>query len=193
MKKPKPKGERDRVRAAAEGADEPTRKETMSESSGSRADLLVEEIRRRGSDAVDLRDAAHEAHHALSAGVKGRWTRVNIAAAIKKKRRPGWASFDEVLARAVEQIVCATLDTPCPTVESCALTSSLEAWQFDRVHIDIVLFVTDVRFMVSDALGIVAANRVLRLAKLDEVSAEDLMRAIARSRESVRQPMERVR
>jgi len=44
-----------------------------------KADALILAIRARGSDTTNLRDAAHEAHHhALSAGVRGKWTRVNI-------------------------------------------------------------------------------------------------------------------
>lgn len=72
------------------------------------AATLVAVIRERGSDATDLRDAVHEAHHALSSRTVGRWTRENIHRHMCKMRT-GEGVVDEVLARIVEQDVCARL------------------------------------------------------------------------------------
>lgn len=70
-------------------------------------------IQAKGSDATSLRDAAHEAHHALYAGLKPKWTRDRIHAAIMKKARVlGRRMLNtqlvvmELDARAVEWIVC---------------------------------------------------------------------------------------
>lgn len=47
-----------------------------------RATNLVNTIQAKGSDAMDARDAAHEACHALMWGVKKKWTRDNIHAVL---------------------------------------------------------------------------------------------------------------
>lgn len=84
-------------------------------------DALVAAVRARGSDADDARDAAHEALHALRAGrpwQRGRrhvladgWDREVIHAALVRSKRGrerigAYLFAEEVLARAVERIVC---------------------------------------------------------------------------------------
>jgi hypothetical protein len=66
---------------------------------------IVEWVRSKGSDANDLRDAAHEASHALEVKPR-RWDRESIHAKIM--RRPlAFKVFTELEARAVERLVCA--------------------------------------------------------------------------------------
>lgn len=74
------------------------------------ADALVDAVRARGSDARDARDAAHEACHALTWGVRKDWTRDNIHA--KKPRNRSEGLSDEISARAVEAKVCEALGIP---------------------------------------------------------------------------------
>lgn len=80
-------------------------------------DKLLAAIRARGCDAKDLRDGAHEAHHAIFVGLKKPWTRDNIHEALIKRARRGRVQalrlgVNELLvryeleARAVEWIVC---------------------------------------------------------------------------------------
>ena len=89
-----------------------------------RADALVAAVRAKGSDARDPRDAAHEACHALKWGVTKKWTRDNIHA--KKPRVRSNGVSDEILARAVEQLVSADVGYDCGTVESWAFTCWME-------------------------------------------------------------------
>lgn len=72
------------------------------------ADQIVAAVRARGNDARDLRDAAHEAHHALFAKMRGKWERDRIHKALVRKasNMPGFLVGYEMDARAVEAVVC---------------------------------------------------------------------------------------
>lgn len=72
-----------------------------------KAAAIVAWVRSKGSDTDDVRDAAHEASHALEFGIK-RWDRLSIDKAALRLR-PGTSTASEVLARAVEQLVCEAL------------------------------------------------------------------------------------
>lgn len=95
------------------------------------AQALIAAIRARGSDVFDLRDAAHEAHHALSAKVRGKWTRERIHSAVIRLGR-SYELADEVMARAVESLVCAHFGIETWPTEKQALTSSMEAIKYGR-------------------------------------------------------------
>jgi len=76
------------------------------------ADRILRLVRKHGSDADDVRDAAHEASHALQLGIpKGSWDRETIHAAVMKLS-PAERGVTEVLARAVEAEICALCQTP---------------------------------------------------------------------------------
>jgi hypothetical protein len=72
---------------------------------------VIAAVRARGNDAKDLRDASHEACHAIEAGIATGWKRDAIHSALSAKvgdTRAGlWVA--EMRARAVEQIVCERL------------------------------------------------------------------------------------
>lgn len=77
---------------------------------------IVEYANAMGNDARDIRDAAHEAHHALDVGMNGKpWTRDNIHEALQasaeKRGRAALASMlsFELDARAVEKLVCVAI------------------------------------------------------------------------------------
>lgn len=84
------------------------------------ADSLIAAVRSCGNDPRDLRDAAHEACHAIEFGVKrGSWDRETINAALEKAARsmerrtarlfdgrPMLMGKAEVRARVVERLVC---------------------------------------------------------------------------------------
>jgi hypothetical protein len=75
-------------------------------------ETVIAAVRSRGSNARDLRDAAHEAHHALEMGVPpGEWGRDKIGQAVMACSR-STALASEVMARAVEQLVCERLNEP---------------------------------------------------------------------------------
>lgn len=79
---------------------------------------ILRYVQARGSDARDLRDATHEAHHAIASGCRKPWTRDNIHAAVLRAARGDritrllGGSTNEALvkyeleARAVEWIIC---------------------------------------------------------------------------------------
>lgn len=76
---------------------------------------VIRYVQARGNDTRELRDAAHEAHHALYTGLRKPWTRDNIHAAVLRIARkqvsrvmplPDLLVRQELNARAVEWIVC---------------------------------------------------------------------------------------
>ena len=92
------------------------------------ADAILAAVRARGSDARDLRDATHEAAHALDARAR-RWDRESIHRALLRRYRrdpAGWMR-SEVVVRAVEQIVCETCGVDPGPVELWAGTAILES------------------------------------------------------------------
>jgi hypothetical protein len=92
---------------------------------------LLEAIQARGCDATDLRDAAHEAHHALFVKLSSRWGRERIHQALLRKATRaaiamrGLVTRPEALAatltsyeldaRAVEWLICERYRVPYET------------------------------------------------------------------------------
>jgi hypothetical protein len=77
------------------------------------ADKVVEAVRRLGNNARDLRDAAHEACHAIDGRVPhGKWKRDTIHQYLNKRKVLGVSGlvYYEVRARAVEKLVCEHFD-----------------------------------------------------------------------------------
>ncbi len=84
-----------------------------------KAKKLLGAIQKRGCDARDLRDAAHEAHHALFVRLRGSWDRERIhEALVRRARRESKLYLNETLvryelyARAVEWTVCERFKLP---------------------------------------------------------------------------------
>lgn len=93
-------------------------------------ETLIAVIRAHGNDATNLRDAAHEAHHAIEAGVPaGKWDRETIHRYVMKMRQ-GDAARSEIRSRAVEQIVCRRFGVDCGTVEHWAFIACMEAMKY---------------------------------------------------------------
>lgn len=84
---------------------------------------IIAAVRARGSEARDLRDAAHEASHALEWGAES-WDRESIHDSRPSDLAAVLAS--EILARAVEGLVCEALNEPTDAVEARALVALLE-------------------------------------------------------------------
>ena len=129
---------------------------------------LVAIVRARGSDANEARDAAHEACHALSWGVKKPWTRDNIHARKPKDSRifgPMPGVREEILARAVEQLVCARLGYDCGTVEKWAMVCWMEMIKNEGISLPTEgnWLVTRVREDMKTERAAAMADRVLAL------------------------------
>lgn len=96
----------------------------------SQADAIISAVRARGNEPIGsgLRDAAHEAFHALTvkAGPK-LWQREKVHAKLMRKFKRAELWLHEMEARAVEQAVCKALGVDCGSVEEWVFTSSMEA------------------------------------------------------------------
>lgn len=125
---------------------------------------IVAAVRARGSDTDNLRDAAHEAHHAIEAGVpEGQWDRESIHVAVMAMGR-GKAAASEVMARAIEQIVCADLGVDCGEIEKWALKACFEAVKSGVAFPGPTWFANAVRVVMGTASARAAADAVLALA-----------------------------
>lgn len=126
---------------------------------------IIAAVRACGSDATDLRDAAHEAHHAIEAGVPaGQWDRETIHAAVMAMGR-GKAAASEVMARAVEQIVCADLGVDCGAVEKWSFWACLEAVKSGTTFPGPTWFANAVRTVMATPSARAAADAVKALVR----------------------------
>lgn len=129
------------------------------------AEAVIAAVRARGSDATDLRDAAHEAAHAFDGGAK-RWDRDSIHAALLRLPHPRADMFrSEVLARTVEQIVCADLGVDCGTVEKWAGVAVREAAHYGIAFSDYDTFLRLVRQYMDGREARKVADRVIDLGR----------------------------
>lgn len=72
---------------------------------------IVAAVRSRGSNASNLRDAAHEACHALDAKLRGRWERERLHSALERHCGDhGTMIYYEMRARAVEALCCEQIE-----------------------------------------------------------------------------------
>ena len=134
---------------------------------------IIAAIRANGSDATDLRDAAHEACHALQWGVKKKWTRENIHAKKPKPHRifGDIGVRDEIDARAVEQLVCARLGVECGSVDHWAHICWMESLHNERVLLPAGDWLADqIRLQMRSKRCADLANQVTALATLVAVA-----------------------
>lgn len=130
---------------------------------------VLTEVRRRGSDAIDLRDASHEASHALEFDLRGKWSRDRVhAAVIKRGRGSRFLSGalivkSEIKARAVEQIVCSRLGVPVESVEVFAGVALLEMGITFGSCPPEAVFIKMIRQSMIDPGVITLAERVIAL------------------------------
>lgn len=97
-----------------------------------RAERITANIRAKGCDAISVRDAVHEACHAIQWGLKGKWTRDAITKKNPYKRQPSWGVRDEITARAVEALVMQTLGLAYDQ-DHWVLMMIMETLKFDRI------------------------------------------------------------
>jgi hypothetical protein len=147
------------------------------------ADAVFKAICERGFTPMDgrkesdnMRDAVHEANHALQQHLTGygrqRWTRKNIDKAVQKERRANAgvpmlraaAWYNELECRAVEQLVCAALGAPCYSVEQGVFVATREANEFGELFAPFDASVAQVRKMMEEPRVLNRARRVIQLA-----------------------------
>lgn len=126
------------------------------------AESVVRAVQNLGSDARDLRDAAHEAHHALSCGLTNPWERERIHRAVMRRGRAE-AAINEIEARAVERIVCAEFGIDCGNVEQWAAIACMEAIKSGIRYPSVAWFSDRVRDYMKRPEMRSAADRIIRL------------------------------
>ncbi len=117
---------------------------------------IVRAVQSRGSNARDVRDAAHEAAHGLTLGL-ARWDRQSVDRALMRLR-PRPRMDHEVTARAVEAVVCARLGEE-HSVEKYATTTAMEAAR-NGVAVDPVRFAARVFAAMGSPRVVEIAERV---------------------------------
>ena len=123
-------------------------------------EALVLALRARGVDDIDLRHCVHEASHALDAKMRGPWSNTAVSNAMKRLG-PGRAARSELLARAVEQLVCKRLGVETKSLDYWVGMSVLEAIKYRDPFLD-----------HEEALA--AAERLMKTAEAQERAAEIL-------------------
>lgn len=142
------------------------------------ANDLVTAIRSRGSNADDIRDAAHEATHAMQSRLRGPWGRERLHSALERKarREAGPRMFVtemlryELQARAVEMLVCAHYQVPY-NPEEWAMWCAMETANTYHVGVGGI-------DRLVDAIGISSKQRMTR-ALFDAVMATKALRTKA--------------
>ena len=95
------------------------------------AEKVIAAIKAHGLDGVrpgadGLRDAAHEAFHALAVGA-GSWNRERVHRALCRQFVGANLWIHEMEARGVEQVVCMKLGVDCGSLGQWVATSAMEA------------------------------------------------------------------
>lgn len=129
------------------------------------AESIIAAVRSHGNDARSLRDAAHEAHHALSARVpRGRWDRETIHACLRNSFNNAEFRADELMARAVEQIVCSDLGVdPGGDIDRWAFISCLESVKYGYPLGDPSDVARAIKMFMKTPAARIAADNVLNL------------------------------
>lgn len=141
----------------------PVKESVVREAEASPAEALVVALRARGIDETDLRHCVHEASHALDAKMRGLWSNSAVSAAMKRLG-PGRAAVSELLARAVEQIVCKRLGVETKSLDHWVGISVMEASKFGDRFLDYrtALDIANRTMTTSEAEG--RATEILALA-----------------------------
>lgn len=126
-------------------------------------ETLILAIRAHGSDATNLRDAVHEALHALDAELpKGKWDRQSIHDGVKRMGIVK-AAASEAMARAVGQIVCQRLGVATKPVEHWALISAMEACGFNEPFFPFDIAEKAIVTLMSTRRAALWADRIIAL------------------------------
>jgi hypothetical protein len=143
------------------------------------AEAILAAIQSRGSDAVDLRDAVHEATHAIQCRLHGPWQRERIHAALERRAKHSagkrWLVTEmvryELQARAVEMLVCERFAVPYDA-KNWALWCAMETAKTYRVDLGSLDTLVDA--------FVLASKQRHTLELLDQVLATKAKRRTAR-------------
>jgi hypothetical protein len=136
------------------------------------ANDFIAAVRSMGCVPRDLRDAAHEAHHAIVGKAK-RWTRDGIHNALCKKLGPAERIADEIMARAVEQLVTEEITgEACGDIEHWAMWMCMEAIKDGIRGVEPDFAERAIRSAIDSEAGQAAAKRVIRRVKSITRAAE---------------------
>lgn len=118
-----------------------------------------------GTKGPDVRDAVHEAAHAISFGLDAPWTRARIDRAAGREPREKFRQ--EALARAVEQLVCERLGVEIDPLDMRAATAALEAIKLDRYSAPLEAWVRVIESFCQRPVALELADKVLALASAE--------------------------
>jgi hypothetical protein len=133
------------------------------------ANDVVLAIRSRGSDAHDLRDAAHEATHAMQSRIRGPWERERLHAALERVTLRGNSNAGfirsmirhELQARAVEMLACQQYGIPYEP-EKWAMWCAMETVKTYRIDVGSIADLVDaIRTVAKQSETLDLLDRVL--------------------------------
>jgi hypothetical protein len=130
---------------------------------------LLRVCRERGNHAWNLRDAAHEAFHALSVDATD-WEREAVHRKLMHKFRGASLWVHEMQARAAEQIVCAHFGEPPGPIEEWVHWSIMEAIKFRLPFADYDMSLDAARDSLSSAAVQKLAKRIIVLGEAESCS-----------------------
>jgi hypothetical protein len=130
---------------------------------------LLRVCREHGNLTRDLRDAAHEAFHALSVNARD-WEREAVHRKLMLKFRGARLWLHEMEARAAEQIVCAHFGEPIDPIEDWVHWSIMEAIKFRLPFADYDMSLHAARHSLSSAAVQKLAQRIIVLGEAESCS-----------------------
>lgn len=126
-------------------------------------ETLLAALRAHGIETDNVRDGAHEAAHALDWDVETPWTRENISDGAP--RGNGRKFQAELVARAVEQIVCEAVGAPCESLKNRACIAAMEAMKYDRYSAPLDAWIKGIENALKSEEAKTLAAKVLALAE----------------------------
>lgn len=124
---------------------------------------MLKAFEAHGIETDNVRDGAHEAAHALAWDVAYPWTREDISDAAP--RGNGRKFQAELVARAVEQIVCEAVGAPCEDLQSRAFIAAMEAMKMDRYNAPLDAWIKGIENALKSQEAKALAAQVLALAE----------------------------
>lgn len=131
-------------------------------------DQLLAALRARGivpRGTTPVRDAVHEACHALTWEIPEPWSREAIAAGAPESNGEKFEA--ECIARAVEGLVCRAVGAECPDLDARVLLAAMEATRIDRYTVPFPVWRDMVRRFEGSAVARDLTERILALVDLD--------------------------
>jgi len=127
-------------------------------------EAVIAAIRACGSDPRDLRDAVHEACHALDFDVpEGEWDRETIHSAVLEAERVDIV-IAEMKARAVERVVCERLGQPLEDPDHWLMIAAMEMMKGVQISVSLDAWKAGIEGRLKSRETLAMADQVIGLA-----------------------------